>query len=155
MWYVNNESARTDQPPACCPLLQLIQSWSVNHTDHIPITIYLQPREDTLLAGNGAPINALLQQQPGPPSAYALLSVPPLYPHTPFSNQHCACWSRVPPLLQPCSHAATFPHFLQQIAQENKLRTWGPVPSSLGMLRNRQPWPLDLPLHHPLGCSAP
>jgi hypothetical protein len=48
---------------------QLIQSWSVNHTDHIPITIYLEPRERTLFAGNEASINQQLASAPGPPSS--------------------------------------------------------------------------------------
>ena len=46
--------------------LQLIQSWSVNHTDHIPITVYLEPREQTLL-GNSSSINQQLASQPGEP----------------------------------------------------------------------------------------
>lgn len=52
-------------------MLQLIQSWSVNHTNHIPITIYLEPREATLFAGNEASINQQLASKPGAPSAYA------------------------------------------------------------------------------------
>ncbi|KAK9919117.1 hypothetical protein WJX75_009510 [Coccomyxa subellipsoidea] len=51
--------------------LQLIQSWSVNHTNHIPITIYLEPREATLFAGNEASINQQLASKPGAPSALA------------------------------------------------------------------------------------
>ena len=46
--------------------LQLIQSWSVNHTDHIPITVYLEPREQTLL-GNSSSLNQQLASQPGEP----------------------------------------------------------------------------------------
>ena len=46
--------------------LQLIQSWSVNHTNHIPITIYLEPRESTLF-GNSASVNQQLAAQPGNP----------------------------------------------------------------------------------------
>lgn len=51
-------------------VLQLIQSWSVNHTNHIPITIYLEPREATLFSGNEASINQQLASKPGAPSAY-------------------------------------------------------------------------------------
>ena len=50
--------------------LQLIQSWSVNHTDHIPITVYLEPREQTLL-GNSSSINQQLASQPGEPQQCA------------------------------------------------------------------------------------
>ncbi|BDA46800.1 hypothetical protein COCOBI_09-2530 [Coccomyxa sp. Obi] len=51
--------------------LQLIQSWSVNHTNHIPITIYLEPREATLFYGNEASINQQLAASPGAPQALA------------------------------------------------------------------------------------
>ena len=58
-----------DFQSSCVPVetcLQLIPSWSVNHTDHIPITIYLEPREQTLL-GNSSSINQQLASQPGEP----------------------------------------------------------------------------------------
>ncbi|CAK0785458.1 hypothetical protein CVIRNUC_008667 [Coccomyxa viridis] len=51
--------------------LQLIQSWSVNHTDHIPITVYLEPREQTLL-GNSSSLNQQLASQPGEPQQLAV-----------------------------------------------------------------------------------
>ena len=50
--------------------LQLIQSWSVNHTDHIPITIYLEPREKTPF-GNSSSLNQQLASAPGKPQQCA------------------------------------------------------------------------------------
>jgi len=46
--------------------LQLIQSWSINHTNHIPITIYLEPRESTIF-GNSSSLNQQLASSPGKP----------------------------------------------------------------------------------------
>ncbi|EIE19750.1 hypothetical protein COCSUDRAFT_54604 [Coccomyxa subellipsoidea C-169] len=51
--------------------LRLIQSWSVNHTDHIPITVYLEPREATLFTGSEASINQQLASKPGKPAELA------------------------------------------------------------------------------------
>ena len=50
--------------------LQLIQSWSVNHSNHIPITIYMEPKETTLFSGQGAAsINQQLASAPGRPAS--------------------------------------------------------------------------------------
>ena len=65
----NFAHVRCAHPCVGCILLQLIQSWSVNHTNHIPITIYLEPREATLFAGNEASINQQLASAPANPRA--------------------------------------------------------------------------------------
>ena len=55
-----------------CPgsAAQLIQSWSVNHSNHIPITIYMEPKETTLFSGQGAAsINQQLASAPRRPAS--------------------------------------------------------------------------------------